>query len=65
MSVESRQEKSQHPDYAEADLSPNPNTLYRIETETDVTAVHGVGAEMRPMNCVYWKQCDFYINLTT
>ena len=41
MSVESRQEKSWHPDYAEADLSENPNTLYRIATETHVTALHG------------------------
>ena len=52
MSIESKQEISQHPDYAEADISQNPNTLFRIATETHVTAVHGGGVEMHQLETV-------------
>ena len=53
--------QKQHPDYAEADLSQNSNTLYRIATETHVTAVHGGGAEMRQLEIV--RLLDKFNNL--
>ena len=52
MSVESRQEITQHADYLEADLNQNPNMLFRIATETHVTAIHGGGAELRNLETV-------------
>ena len=61
MSVESRQEIIQHPDYAEADMDQNPNALFRIATETHVTAIHGGGEEMRHLEKI--RLLDKFNNL--
>jgi hypothetical protein len=43
VSIESREEVSQHADFEQADLNQDPNVLRTIIRETHLTAIHGVG----------------------
>jgi hypothetical protein len=43
ISIESREEVSQHALYEQADLNQDPNELWIIIRETHLTAIHGVG----------------------
>jgi hypothetical protein len=43
LSIESREEVSQHADFEHADLNQDPNVLWTIIRETHLTAIHGVG----------------------
>ena len=43
LSVESREEVSQHAQFLQADLDPYPNVLWIIIRETHLTAIHGFG----------------------
>jgi hypothetical protein len=47
VSPESKEEIRQHPDFEAADLAKDANVLWRIITETHLTAVHGVSDSMR------------------
>ena len=43
MSIESKEEASQHEQFVQADILRNPNMLWAIIRETQLTAIHGVG----------------------
>jgi hypothetical protein len=43
LSIESREEVSQHADFEQADLNQDPNVLWTIIRETNLTAIQGVG----------------------
>jgi hypothetical protein len=43
LSIESREEVSQHADFEQADLNQDPNVLWTIIRETHLAAIHGVG----------------------
>jgi predicted lactoylglutathione lyase len=43
LSVESREEVSQHERFIQADLDQDPNVLWIIIRETHLTAIHGIG----------------------
>ena len=43
MSIESKEEVSQHTQFADADLRHDPNLLWTIIRETHLTKVHGIG----------------------
>ena len=43
LSVESREEVSQHAQFLQADLDQDPNVLWILIRETHLTAIHGVG----------------------
>jgi uncharacterized membrane protein YgcG len=47
VSPESKEEIRQHPDFEAADLAKDANVLWRIITETHLTAVHRVSDSMR------------------
>ena len=43
LSIESKEEVSQHEDFVAADIAADPNVLYSIIRQTHLTAIHGVG----------------------
>ena len=53
LSIESREEVSQHTGFLEADMNQDPNMLWTIIRETHLTAIHGVG--LGPLEIVQMK----------
>ena len=53
LSIESREEVSQHTGFFEADMNQDPNMLWTIIRETHLTAIHGVG--LGPLEIVQMK----------
>ena len=53
MSIESKEEASQHAQFLQADTLRDPNMLWAIIRETHLTAIHGVG--LGPLEIVHIK----------
>ena len=53
MSIESKEEVTQHAQFVQADLLHDPNMLWRIIRETHLTNIHGVG--LGPLEIVQMK----------